>query len=95
MKLLDRPIVDSFGVVTVGEYGGWFVQIMAMIFNDRVVLAPMQDPHSLHYGWCFPKGGAAILAVMAWNPDDEAEPVGYIKAVNGKRRAGETVYERR
>jgi hypothetical protein len=89
MKMLDRPIIDAYGVMTVAEYGGWFVQIMPMIFNDRVVLAPIDRPMFLDYGWCFPKGGAAALAVRAWDPDTEAEPAGYIKAVNGKRSAGE------
>ncbi len=86
---LIRPTVDEYGVIKVAEYGGWWVQIHPMIFNDRVVLAPQDDWLSLHYGWCFPKGGAALLAVMAWEPDTEAEPVGYIKSVNGKRQAGE------
>lgn len=89
MKLLDRPVIDQYGVITVAEYGGWFVQAMSMLFNDRIVLAPVTEPRVYDYGWCFPKGGAAGLALLAWNPDTEGEPVGYTKAINGHRQPGE------
>ncbi len=86
---LDKPICDAYGVVTIAEFGGWFVQIAPMIFNDRVVLTPKTVPWVYDYGWCYPKGGCAALAVMAWEPETEAEPPGYIKAVGGTRQAGE------
>lgn len=30
--------------------------------------------------WCYPKGGAAVLAALAWDPAPEVEPVGWIKS---------------
>jgi hypothetical protein len=89
VKLYDVPVIDEYGTVTVAEYGGWLVQIMPMIFNDRVVLTPVANPMLIDYGWCFRKGGAAFLAVKAWDPDEEAEPAGHIKAVIPGRRAGQ------
>lgn len=89
MKLLDEPVRDKYGTVTIAEWGGWWVQVMPMIFNDRVVLTPKACPWFVDYGWCYPKGAAAHLAVAAWDPETEAEPVGYIKAVGPTRQAGD------
>lgn len=88
MKLLDAPTVDAWGTVTIGRWGGWLVQVMPMIFNDRLVLTPEQFEGAFYdYGWCYPKGGAAHLAALAWDPATEAEPTGYIKAVGWRSRA--------
>lgn len=89
MNLLAEATIDRYGVITIAEWGGWWVQIMPMIFNDRVVLTPKAAPMFVDYGWCYPKGPAAFLAIRAWEPATEAEPVGYIKAVGGPRRVGE------
>lgn len=86
---LPEPVVDGYGTVTYGEWGGYLVQIVPMIFNDRVVLTPEDASDVYDYGWCYPKGGAAVLAMVAWNPETEAEPAGYIKAVVDGRRAGQ------
>ncbi len=87
---LDEPKVDEYRTVTLGSWGGWHIQIMPMIFNDRVVLVPENNPLMIDYGWCFPKGGAAAQAAYAWNPATQAEPAGYIKAVLPGRKPGET-----
>lgn len=89
MQLLERPSTDGYGVMTVAEYGGWLVQVMPMIFNNRVVLTPAAAPLGYDYGWCYPKGPAALVAVLAWDPETEAEPSGYIKAIRKGRRPGE------
>jgi len=85
-----EPITDEYGTVTIGQWGGWLIQVMPMLFNDRLVLTPESFPLCYDYGWCYPKGGAAHLAAKVWNPQTEAEPAGYIKAVGPPRRAGET-----
>lgn len=91
----DSPIrwvpafVDDYGVTTIGYYGGWAVQIDVMIFNDRLILAEPGEYGFRWYGWCYPKGGVAHLAALAWNPDIEGEPAGYKKAALGGRKAGE------
>jgi hypothetical protein len=88
---LDEPVIDEYGTVTIGSWGGWLIQVCPMLFNDRLVLTPQDNPLVYDYGWCFPKGGAAVLAAMVWDPATQAEPVGYIKAVmTTPRRAGET-----
>lgn len=60
-----------YGETTIGYYGGWAVKIVAMIFNDRLVLSDESPFGGPRYGWCFPKGGAAHLAAMAWDPEIE------------------------
>lgn len=84
-----KPKIDDYGVTTIGFYGGWAVQIDVMLFNDRLILADPHPPEERSYGWCYPKGGAAHLAALAWNPETEAEPAGYTKAARGGRTAGE------
>lgn len=87
------PTTDLYGTVTVGRYGGWLVQIMPMLYNDRLVLTPEEMPFVYDFGWCYPKGGAAHLAARAWDPDAEGEPVGFIKAVHTRPRAAGEVAE--
>lgn len=66
--------------------GQWMVSVAPMIFNDRVLLTHRgQWPMQWTAGWCFPKGGAAPLAAMAWDPDRDREPVGYIKVAADPR----------
>ena len=86
---IDNPTADEWGTVKIGEWGGWNVAIMPMIFNDRLVLIPQSDPMSIDHGWCFPKGGAAIMAALVWDMETDAEPSGYIKAVGFTRKAGQ------
>lgn len=71
----------------VTETEEWVVSVTPMIFNNRICLTHRsQYPFAYQAGWCYPKGPAAFLAALAWNPDTfEAggEPAGFIK------RAGE------
>lgn len=77
--------------ITVGTWGGYLVQVVPMIYNDRIVLTPEDCDDVYDHGWCYDKGSAAMLAVMAWNPQLQAEPAGYKKrATPGVRQAGET-----
>jgi hypothetical protein len=90
VEWLDEPRVDGYGRITLGRWGGWLIDVCPMIFNDRLVLTPEVDENFYDYGWCYPKGGAAIIAARAWNPQVEGEPVGFIKATHRTpRRAGE------
>lgn len=66
---------------TIKETETHLVEIQPMIFNDRVVLTPKTCLDIYECGWCFDKGGAAFYAAVAWDPDTEAEPVGYKKRV--------------
>lgn len=96
IELLDEPTTDGDGVLTIGQWGGWLVQIMPMLFNDRLVLTPASYVGAVYdYGWCYPKGGAALAAALTWNPDTEGEPAGYVKAVGWRtREAGERFGDR-
>ncbi len=62
-----------------------------MLFNDRLVMTPQQSWGTYDYAWCYPKGGAAYLAAAVWDPQTQAEPVGFIKRVLGNREPGEDV----
>lgn len=69
----------------------WIVSVTPMIFNDRVLLTSQHQYQDSEYpspvgGWCYDKGGSAVLAALAWNPDTEDRPVGFKKeAVNSRQ----------
>lgn len=89
INFFEQPTTDEYGTVSLGTWGGYLVQILPMIFNDRVVLTPESSPWGYDHGWCYERG-VALLAVLAWDPETEAEPVGYKKrATMGLRQAGE------
>lgn len=67
-----------FTVARVGEY---WVDIVPMVFNHRVVLTPVDRPAGYAVGWCYPSMTAALLAVRAWNPAEADEPAGFTKRV--------------
>lgn len=92
IRFRDEVIVDDYLTVTIGDWGGYLIQIMPMIFNDRLVMTPQSCPYTYDYGWCFPKGGAAGLSALAWDPEFEAEPVGFLKRITifAPRTAGTT-----
>lgn len=91
ISMLDEPTTDEYGVLTIGHWGGYIVQIAPMIFNDRLVLTPQSCPALYDHGWCYDKGGAAYLAALVWNPETQGEPLGYKKrATPGLRKPGET-----
>lgn len=82
--------IDAWSTVTIGEWGGYLIQIMPMTVNDRLVLTPARTPMVYDHGWCFDKGAAPMLAAMAWNPETQGEPVGFKKrATAGIRQPGE------
>lgn len=91
IDLYDEPTFDDWGVLTLGTWGGYRIQVCEMIYNDRLVMTPGSHPHAgPQHGWCYDKGGAAILAALVWDPETEAEPKGYKKrATAGPRKAGE------
>lgn len=87
------PTVDPYGRVTIGYWGGYSIDVMPMIYNTRLVLTPEASPFGYDHGWCYPKGGAAILAAYTWDPETEAEPAGYTKRATPRvRQAGETAH---
>lgn len=86
INFYDEP-VGGLGLVTIGEWRDYLIQVMPMIYNDRLVMTPKSRPYIYDWGWCFPKGSAAILAAAVWDPATQDEPAGYIKAVITGRRA--------
>lgn len=90
IELYEQPQFDDYGTVTIGEWGGYRIQILPMGFNDRLALNPKTAQWGYDHGWCYDKGGAAILAALVWDPETEAEPPGYKKrATHGLRKAGQ------
>lgn len=81
--------LNDRSVYTIKETETHLVEVIPMLFNDRVVLTPKTCLWVYDYGWCYDKGGAAFYAAYLWNPDTEAEPAGYKKAPLGERKLPE------
>lgn len=64
----------------------WIVSVTPMIFNDRICLTDRNEwPNTYTAGFCYDKGGAAILAALAWDPDTEPYPDGFKKIARDSR----------
>lgn len=51
-----------------------------MIYNDRVVLMkPDEMRRGYTAGFCYDKGGAALMAALVWDPEIDERPAGWKK----------------
>lgn len=87
MAASTEPYFDEkIASLVIKESPEWIVSVTPMIFNDRVILTMRSEyPSGWTAGWCYDKGGAAILAAMAWDPNTEHSPVGYKKVAGDLR----------
>jgi len=77
---------DAMASWVVKESPEWIVSVTPMLYNDRLLFTTRQEyPHSWTAGWCYDKGGAAMLAAIAWDPDTERDPVGFKKVAGDLR----------
>jgi len=83
----DEPVYDKWGTATIGTWGGYLIQVMPMIYTDRLVMTPKACPAVYGYGWCYPKGPAALLAALTWDPAEFGEPHGFIQRIGEPRAA--------
>lgn len=83
------PTVDpeDFGRID----GGWrvketethYVEVLDMLFNERIVWTPKSAPKVYDRYWCYDKG-LALHAAALWDGADDTEPVGWKKAHDGR-----------
>lgn len=72
---------DERKCFTVAELRDYWIDVVPMIFNHRVVLTPKANPEGYEVGWCYPDALAAFAALLVWDPYVQPEPLGYIKRV--------------
>lgn len=75
----DAHFDTRMGAVIIKETPDWIVAVSPMIYNDRILFALRRDYPGYTAGWCYNKGGSAVLAALAWDPDTEHTPVGLKK----------------
>lgn len=79
--LLDRIYPsDKWPGWVVGETETHLILVLPMLVNDRIIESAKNDPMTYHRYWCYPQGGAAFIAALAWEPSPKSEPVGWIKS---------------
>ena len=74
----------------------WVVAVSPMIFNDRIIISPVEDwTTSVTAGWCYDRVEAsdpiaATLRTMAiaaeWDPEVDREPRAYKKCAFDARK---------
>ncbi len=95
IEWLTPPRVDGYGRITYGRWGGYLIEVLPMMYGERLVLTPESCPQTYDYGWCYGRG-AALIAARAWDPETQAEPAWYVKAVQiigEPRRPGQRARE--
>jgi hypothetical protein len=87
----EAPPVLPFGdqVFKLNDYGSYTlkttathnIDLVLMITNWRIVMTPKDFVYVWDHGWCY--SGHSLLvpvaAAFAWDPDTEAEPLGFVK----------------
>lgn len=86
MKPLDPVLTADDNGLIVYAIGEEVVWVLSMIYNDRIVIGPRESGFYEH-GWCYDKGGSAVLAALAWDPRTQDEPEGYKKRATPGHRA--------
>lgn len=83
-----EPYFDpEIASTVVKESDEWIVSVTPMIFNDRIFLThkTYDYPHGATAGFCYDKGGSAMLAAMAWDFEHDHEPPGHKKVAFDSR----------
>lgn len=87
-----RKIAPSDDLLMVSIYGGWrikqvgpyFVDVLVVLFNIRVVATPVSAPLTISRHFCYAGKSpqtlaSAVLAAIMWDPTDGSEPAGWNK----------------
>lgn len=75
---------DSRTALRCGETETHWIEVAPMMFNDRILYIPKIAPLTVDRYWCYQRGPAAVLAALAWDGAADSEPVGWIKAHDGR-----------
>lgn len=64
---------------TVAETEAYWIDVVPMIYNYRLVMTPKSAPGGYDFGWCYANMTDALLALFRWDPERDAEPSDYVK----------------
>lgn len=76
-------------------HGGWrvreterfYVDVLKMMFNTRIVITPKSSELEYLRGWCYQEPlHATVLRCALFDPEAGEEPVGWVKEVGTERR---------
>lgn len=87
-QLPDLTIVGIEGGWQVRETEQYFIQVIRMGANQRIVTVPKAWPEMYERGWCYNRESLVnvILRCQLFNPDLGEEPTGWIKEAGTERR---------
>lgn len=74
----------DFGVLRVKTTETHHIDVIPMIYNDRIVCTPVGQELEYDRYWCYDKGQALIYAAE-WDGSPDTEPRGWKKSYDGRR----------
>lgn len=96
-QLPDLTIVAIDGGWQVRETERYFIQVIRMGTNQRIILVPKDWPHIYERSWCY--NGETVVAIILrcqlFNPDEGEEPTGWVKEPGTERRGCAWYYRSR
>ena len=87
-QLPELTITPVEGGWQVRETEHYFIQVIRMGANQRIVTVPKAWPEMYERGWCYNQEAltAVILRCQLFDPDQGEEPVGWVKEAGTERR---------
>lgn len=80
-EISDRVSINDDGTaLRIGETETHIIEVIPMLYNDRIIWAPKRNPLFVDRFWCYERGAAAVLAALVWDGAADTEPVGWIKS---------------
>jgi hypothetical protein len=79
LHVYERQVPTDRGGFTLAEDDAYFYDAIKMMFNWRLVMTPKSDLRIWDYGWCYESPTTLTLALRAWDPRTQNEPLGFKK----------------
>lgn len=91
VPLEERETDPNWFVPVLGHAAGCRWMVVPMLYNVRLIGVPEEQllEGCAAYGWCYRPGAAAELALRAWDPVTQDEPMGWHKRAGDVRWAPE------
>lgn len=82
-QMIGSPI-DGGMRIKLNDAGTHYIDVLAMLYNYRIVLTPIDRPMFIDRHWCYAGLGGPMLlraaaAAYAWDGALDTEPVGWNK----------------
>lgn len=85
LRRYEELVANDRKTLTIAEDDEYYYDAIPMLYNWRLVMTPKDNQLSWDYGWCFAGPIELRLAMLAWDPETQNEPLGWKKRPTGIR----------